>query len=363
MKENWPEIWKRGGNILGNVQYNRLKPIAERSSSIARTETEERAIRLREAWAARHSQDFRLAGVVAQVKWLVVGSRGLTHMRAVIREAKQKISKKQFRSEEQRSDFWSSWIQKKVEPTTEQFQRISKRYLDGAKGRVLSRINQIVNEARNVQPEEVRSLSWMQLLRSPQEVQIIKDTIGRFYTDTWILTGNETIDEIYEMLGRARPDDFRYGDRNITVEFVEEFAKQMEKTTRDRLRKTIREGIEEGLSNREIAAQIDRDEYLPFSESRARLIAQTETTSAINRATNDAYNKIEKEEGIQILKQWISSNDDRVRPDHKRLDGQTVAAGEEFKIGKYSGSAPASFGEPEMDINCRCTIAPIVIDD
>lgn len=345
------------------MQYNRLKPIAERSSSIARTETEERAIRLREAWAARHLQDFRIAGVVAQIKWLVVGSRGLAHMRAVIREAKQKISKKQFRSEEQRSDFWSSWITKKVEPTTEQFQRISKRYLDGAKGRVLSRINQIVNEARNVQPEEVRSLSWMQLLRSPQEVQIIKDTIGRFYTDTWMLTGNETIDEIYEMLGRERPDDFQYGDRNITVKFVEKFAKQMEKTTRDRLRKTIREGIEEGLSNREIAAQIDRDEYLPFSESRARLIAQTETTSAINRATNDAYNKIEKEEGIQILKQWISSNDDRVRPEHQRLDGQTVAANEEFKVGKYSGAAPSSFGEPEMDINCRCTIAPIVIDD
>ena len=190
MKENWPEIWKRGGNILGNVQYNRLKPIAERSSSIARTETEERAIRLREAWAARHLKDFRIAGVVAQIKWLVVGSRGLAHMRSVIREAKQKISKKQFRSEEQRSDFWNSWIQKKVDPTTEQFQRISQRYLDGAKGRVLSRINQIVNESRNVQPEEVRSLSWMQLLRSPQEVQIIKDTIGRFYTDTWMLTGN-----------------------------------------------------------------------------------------------------------------------------------------------------------------------------
>ena len=94
LKEEWPQIWKKGGNILGNKQFNRLKPIADRDSSIAETRTEEEAIRLREAWAARHFKDFRLAGVVAQIKWLVVGSRGLSHMRKVISEEKQRLTEK-----------------------------------------------------------------------------------------------------------------------------------------------------------------------------------------------------------------------------------------------------------------------------
>jgi hypothetical protein len=84
LKDNFPEIWDRGGNILGNKQFNRLLPIARRDSSVAQTETEEKAIRLREAWSARHFRDHRLAGVVAQIKWLMVGSRGLAHMREVI---------------------------------------------------------------------------------------------------------------------------------------------------------------------------------------------------------------------------------------------------------------------------------------
>lgn len=89
LRTEYPEIWRKGGNVLGNTQYQRLKPMAKERRA-PRTPTEDEAVRLREAWAARHFGDFQLAGVVAQVKWLVVGSRGLDHMREVIREAKAK---------------------------------------------------------------------------------------------------------------------------------------------------------------------------------------------------------------------------------------------------------------------------------
>ena len=55
-----------------------------------KTPTDEKAIRLREAWSARHFKDHRLAGVIAQVKWLMVGSRGISHMKQVIDEARKK---------------------------------------------------------------------------------------------------------------------------------------------------------------------------------------------------------------------------------------------------------------------------------
>lgn len=90
LKENWPEIWRRGGNIRGNSQFAKLAPVARRGGK-ASTAAEEYAVRLREAWVARHKGDFQLAGVVAQVKWLAVGSRGLDHMRSVLNEAKERV--------------------------------------------------------------------------------------------------------------------------------------------------------------------------------------------------------------------------------------------------------------------------------
>jgi len=90
LKEEWPQIWSKGGNVLGNTQYARLTKVMEQGGT-PKTPTDERAIRLREAWVARHFKDFRLAGVVAQIKWLAVGSRGLPFMRKVISDEKKRL--------------------------------------------------------------------------------------------------------------------------------------------------------------------------------------------------------------------------------------------------------------------------------
>ncbi len=89
LKANYPSVWRKGGNIRGNKQFTLLRPVAKRGGKVDGL-SEENAVRRREAWAARHRKDFQLAGVVAQVKWLVVGDRGLDHMRAVLAEAKAK---------------------------------------------------------------------------------------------------------------------------------------------------------------------------------------------------------------------------------------------------------------------------------
>ena len=98
LKDNYLSIWREGGKIRGNAQFILLAPIARRGGN-TETVAEENAVKRREAWAARHFEDYSLAGVVAQIKWLVVGSRGLDHMRAVIREAKDKLEKKSVEQE------------------------------------------------------------------------------------------------------------------------------------------------------------------------------------------------------------------------------------------------------------------------
>ena len=93
IKEEYPEIWAAGGNIKGNDQYEILTRIAEQGG-VAKTQDQINALELREAWVARHEGDFRLPGVIAQIKWLAIGSRGEDHMKNVVSEAIKKRRQK-----------------------------------------------------------------------------------------------------------------------------------------------------------------------------------------------------------------------------------------------------------------------------
>ena len=91
IKTEHPDIWDKGGNIKGDDQYTILTRIAAQGG-VAKTEDQIQALELREAWIARHLKDFQLPGVVAQMKWLAIGSRGEGHMKDVVREAISKSS-------------------------------------------------------------------------------------------------------------------------------------------------------------------------------------------------------------------------------------------------------------------------------
>lgn len=93
IKKEYPEIWAAGGNIKGNAQYAILTKIAEQGGK-ATTSDQMAALKLREAWVARHAQNFQLPGVIAQMKWLAVGSRGEDYMKNVVREAIDKKNQK-----------------------------------------------------------------------------------------------------------------------------------------------------------------------------------------------------------------------------------------------------------------------------
>ena len=90
IKDNYPEIWKKGGNIRGNEAYEHWTKARQGKYSTATQEW----IREREAWMARHKGDFRIAGVVAVMKWGGICSRGEKYMKNLINEHKQKIDEK-----------------------------------------------------------------------------------------------------------------------------------------------------------------------------------------------------------------------------------------------------------------------------
>ncbi len=85
-------------------------------------------------------------------------------------------------------------------------------------------------------------------------------------------------------------------------------------------------------------------ERADVSQSRASLIARDQTLK-LNGSLNEAR---QTEAGIESYT-WSTSKDDRVRPTHAALDGET-----------FSWDSPPEPGHPGQDIQCRCIAIPVV---
>tara|TARA_S200002703_G_scaffold160056_1_gene176384 strand:- start:3419 stop:5350 length:1932 start_codon:yes stop_codon:yes gene_type:complete len=90
LKEEYPSIWKRGGNIYGNTAYQNWTKARKGED----TPGVRAWIKKREAWAARHFKNKRPAGVVALIKWGVVGNIGVSGMKKVLKPLMDREKKK-----------------------------------------------------------------------------------------------------------------------------------------------------------------------------------------------------------------------------------------------------------------------------
>ena len=104
VKENDPDIYKAGGNIRGNESFN----LWTKARNGEETDGVIRWIKEREAWAARHFEDgaqfksgdkagrpSNIAGVIAQMKWGVIGTLGEQKMKDVVLEAIKYVEQKE----------------------------------------------------------------------------------------------------------------------------------------------------------------------------------------------------------------------------------------------------------------------------
>lgn len=92
LKEEYPEIWKKGGNIRGNEAFDYWHKSVNGNKSQGVLDW----IKEREAWMARHEGDFRIAGVIAVVKWGGIVKKGESYMKNLIDEEKKKYDEKDF---------------------------------------------------------------------------------------------------------------------------------------------------------------------------------------------------------------------------------------------------------------------------
>jgi hypothetical protein len=88
--------------------------------------------------------------------------------------------------------------------------------------------------------------------------------------------------------------------------------------------------------------------------------ARTAMTCAQNMGSLDSIERA-KELGIKVKKQWLATADDRTRPTHVLLVGETKETDEPFSNGlMYPGDSSGSLDEV---MNCRCDMLSVVDDD
>ena len=84
LKEKFPRIWAKGGNVRGNDTFRWWSAYrrGDRSPTVMHWWNVTRP-----AWIARHHQNNRLPGVIAQIKWGTVGVLGVAGMKRVVEDA------------------------------------------------------------------------------------------------------------------------------------------------------------------------------------------------------------------------------------------------------------------------------------
>lgn len=131
-------------------------------------------------------------------------------------------------------------------------------------------------------------------------------------------------------------------------------SKNITETTKDQVRTVLQQAAVEGWGRDQIVGKLRQYD---MTSARASLIARTETVCGMNGA---AYVN-----GLDLgaeLKIWISTNDNRTRPDHIELNDQRVGIYSKFKIVDQKGiTREMSFpgdknGGPGQICNCRCAM-------
>jgi HK97 family phage portal protein len=141
---------------------------------------------------------------------------------------------------------------------------------------------------------------------------------------------------------------------------------QIEGTTKKQVQRVVKKFTEqsliEGTNTAELASNL-MDEFSSLGKSRATLIARTEVSSASNNASLNAAKSLQLP---NMVKEWVSSTDERVRdggkdghgPDHEAMNGVEVPMEEKFTVPpdtSMEGPGDADAGADQI-CNCRCVL-------
>ncbi len=262
--------------------------------------------------------------------------------------------------ENEKKKIWDEWIERAYTPQEKRLYRASRAYLRGAAKRYASRLRRVMTSKSLVNGSVIRAVTdWSELYDADEEKQRIQAEIGSVWMKGFSMIGAHELSKVFTKAGRDQEGVAFSGDAIAGFQ-ISRMASEVISTSTKHVQKVVETGLLTGSPTEEIADNLLKAKA--FDKSRATLIARTEATRSINAATVQAY-QVAAQEGISVMKQWVTENDDRVREEHQELEGQTVYPSEMFTVPETDLQAmgPGEFGTADMDCNCRCTVIDIII--
>ncbi|MET0904309.1 MAG: phage minor head protein [Acidimicrobiales bacterium] len=183
------------------------------------------------------------------------------------------------------------------------------------------------------------------------------------FTDMLVAFVNGGVKRVLETAyGRVLGENYGFSNRAYVARHLDEVANRMVRTPDevfDYIRVELDNGINAGEGVPELAARIDAELLRSNSErwtNRGVVVARTESLSAYNGGTYDAFEAVREETGETFEKIWLATMDSRTRDTHFVADGQRVPFAQPFIVGGFPGMTP---GAPELPagerIQCRCS--------
>lgn len=138
------------------------------------------------------------------------------------------------------------------------------------------------------------------------------------------------------------------------------------KTIKNKIRESLTESSQTFVSISKTITKLKRDVGRIFARQRAELIARTEVTYVNNLAAEQSAKETAQSVGLDLVKVWIRTLDDRTRDSHWNAPMKPIKAEDKFKIGpkkKLMDKPGDPAGGLEEIINCRCVVSYMPADD
>ena len=219
---------------------------------------------------------------------------------------------------------------------------------------------------KTLHSEHFKTLSEQYANELLQVNKTATDYINGRMPDVYSLNYNETGKDIagqvkgysFEMVDASTVKSLATNDETLLPYKTVNGKKDVRWNTKQ-VNSEIMQGILQGESIPDISKRLTHVTEMNLTSAIRN--ARTATTSAENRGRMDSFHRAQ-DMGVQIVKVWMATNDERTREEHLKLDGQEREIDEPFEnsLGEimYPGDPDA---DPANVYNCRCTLVTRVL--
>jgi len=160
-----------------------------------------------------------------------------------------------------------------------------------------------------------------------------------------------SVDKVVETMAREMNINITASVNNIETEIGDDVAKWST------------DELPEGTNRSTYLSSKLTEKFDTLSVSRANAIARTTARASSSQVAEDTWHLIneetvgdEEDNPNEIVKVWTTRRDELVRDTHRKLDGEWVTMGKNFKSGL---KAPGIGSKPGETVNCRCVLRPV----